>query len=93
MGLYSFDFMGGYCCTNGYSSTHLFEIDKSFTMLQMINRVFYILVILSGIMMVKYSIEQSWILAIFKILMGIIVIGVVEMLLSYRKQQNQQECF
>lgn len=66
---------------------------KSFTMLQMINRVFYILVILSGIMMVKYSIEQSWILAIFKILMGIIVIGVVEMLLSYRKQQKPTGMF
>lgn len=30
VGLYSFDFMGGYCCTNGYSFTHLFEIDKKF---------------------------------------------------------------
>ncbi|WP_271006715.1 YisL family protein [Listeria seeligeri] len=66
---------------------------KSFTMLQMINRVFYILVILSGIMMVQYSVEQSWILAIFKILMGIIVIGVVEMLLSYRKSQKPTGMF
>ncbi|HHQ1197782.1 TPA: YisL family protein, partial [Listeria innocua] len=66
---------------------------KGFTMLQMINRVFYILVILSGIMMVQYSVKESWILAIFKILMGIIVIGVVEMLLSYRKQQKPTGMF
>ncbi|MBC1343530.1 YisL family protein [Listeria welshimeri] len=66
---------------------------KGFTILQMINRIFYILVILSGVMMVQYSVEQSWILAIFKILMGIIVIGVVEMLLSYRKQQKPTGMF
>ncbi|HCJ4504900.1 TPA: YisL family protein, partial [Listeria innocua] len=66
---------------------------KGFTMIQMINRVFYILVILSGIMMVQYSVKESWILAIFKILMGIIVIGVVEMLLSYRKQQKPTGMF
>ncbi len=93
MGLYSFDFMGGYCCTNGYSFTHLFEIDKKFYNVANDQSSFYILVILSGIMMVKYSIEQSWILAIFKILMGIIVIGVVEMLLSYRKQQKPTGMF
>ncbi|MBC1620172.1 YisL family protein [Listeria welshimeri] len=66
---------------------------KGFTILQMVNRIFYILVILSGVMMVQYSVEQSWILAIFKILMGIIVIGVVEMLLSYRKQQKPTGMF
>lgn len=66
---------------------------KGFTILQMINRIFYILVILSGVMMVQYSVEQSWILAVFKILMGIIVIGVVEMLLSYRKQQKPTGMF
>lgn len=66
---------------------------KGFTILQMINRIFYILIILSGVMMVQYSVEQSWILAIFKILMGIIVIGVVEMLLSYRKQQKPTGMF
>ncbi|HHQ1002456.1 TPA: DUF1516 family protein, partial [Listeria innocua] len=32
---------------------------KGFTMLQMINRVFYILVILSGIMMVQYGVKES----------------------------------
>ncbi|MBC1964323.1 YisL family protein [Listeria welshimeri] len=66
---------------------------KGFTILQMVNRIFYILVILSGVMMVQYSVEQSWILAVFKILMGIIVIGVVEMLLSYRKQQKPTGMF
>ncbi|WP_239256120.1 YisL family protein [Listeria ilorinensis] len=66
---------------------------RLFTILQMVNRVFYVTVIVSGIMMIQYSIETSWVLAILKILLGITTIGVVEMLLSYRKKQKRSLSF
>ncbi|WP_088809367.1 MULTISPECIES: YisL family protein [Listeria] len=67
--------------------------EKSFTILAMINRVFYLLVIFSGIMMIQYSVEKGWLIAIFKILMGLLTIGVIEMLLSYRKKQKPTGMF
>ncbi|WP_099221994.1 YisL family protein [Listeria costaricensis] len=66
---------------------------RLFTILQMVNRVFYLTVILSGVMMIQYSIETSWVLAILKILLGITTIGIVEMLLSYRKKQKRSQLF
>ncbi|EUJ63247.1 hypothetical protein MCOL2_03101 [Listeria fleischmannii FSL S10-1203] len=38
--------------------------------------------------MIQYSIEKGWAIAGFKILMGIVTIGVIEMLLSYRKKKK-----
>ncbi|MBC1397691.1 YisL family protein [Listeria fleischmannii] len=67
--------------------------EKSYTILAMINRVFYILVIFSGIMMIQYSVEKGWAIAGFKILMGIVTIGVIEMLLSYRKKKKPTKLF
>lgn len=66
---------------------------KGFTILQMIDRVFYLLIIFSGIMMMGNSFATNWLLAILKILLGIVVIGVVEMLLSFRKQQKPTMVF
>ncbi|WP_163655791.1 DUF1516 family protein [Listeria sp. PSOL-1] len=61
---------------------------KGFKVLQMIDRVFYLFIIFSGIMMLGNSFATNWVLAILKILLGIIVIGIVEMLLSFRQQQK-----
>ncbi|MBC1284147.1 YisL family protein [Listeria booriae] len=66
---------------------------KVFTIMQMCNRVLYITVILSGIMMMKYSFSDHVVVSIFKILLGIATIGVVEMLLSYRKKQKPSTLF
>ncbi|WP_439443766.1 YisL family protein [Listeria aquatica] len=67
--------------------------EKSFTIFAMIDRVFYIVLILSGIMMIQYSLETSWLVSIFKILMGVITIGVIEMLLSFRKKKRPTGLF
>lgn len=39
-------------------------------------------------MMIQYSLETSVVAAIFKILMGIVTIGIIEMLLSFRKKKT-----
>lgn len=67
--------------------------EKGFTIFAMIDRVFYLVLILSGIMMIQYSIETNWLVALFKILMGIVTIGVIEMLLSFRKKKRPTGLF
>ncbi|EUJ33638.1 hypothetical protein MFLO_00250 [Listeria floridensis FSL S10-1187] len=67
--------------------------EKNFTILSMIDRVFYLVLILSGIMMIQYSLETSVVAAIFKILMGIVTIGIIEMLLSFRKKKRPTGLF
>ncbi|MBA3927871.1 YisL family protein [Listeria rustica] len=66
---------------------------KVFTIMQMCNRVLYITVILSGIMMVQYSFSEHVVVSIFKILLGLATIGVVEMLLIYRKKGKPSNLF
>lgn len=66
---------------------------KVFTIMQMCNRVLYITVILSGIMMVQYSFSEHIVVSIFKILLGLATIGVVEMLLIYRKKGKPSNLF
>lgn len=66
---------------------------KVFTIMQMCNRVFYITVILSGIMMMQYSFSEHIVVSIFKILLGLATIGVVEMLLIYRKKEKPSKLF
>lgn len=67
--------------------------NKVFTILQMINRVFYIIVIGSGIIMARYGLAHHLLPVIFKILLGILVIGTIEMLLSYRKKDRPTTLF
>ncbi|EUJ25638.1 YisL family protein [Listeria cornellensis] len=66
---------------------------KAFTIMQMCDRVLYITVILSGIMMVQYSFSEHVVVSIFKILLGLATIGVVEMLLIYRKKGKPTNLF
>ncbi|MBC1458961.1 YisL family protein [Listeria newyorkensis] len=66
---------------------------KVFTIMQMCNRVLYITVILSGIMMMQYSFGEHIVVSIFKILLGLATIGVVEMLLVYRKKEKPSKLF
>ncbi|EUJ47887.1 YisL family protein [Paenilisteria rocourtiae] len=66
---------------------------KVFTVMQMCNRVLYITVIFSGVMMMKYSFSEHVVVSIFKILLGLATIGVVEMLLSYRKKEKPSNLF
>lgn len=66
---------------------------KAFTIMQMCNRVLYITVILSGVMMVQYSFSDHIVVSVFKILLGLATIGVVEMLLIYRKKGKPSNLF
>lgn len=67
--------------------------EKMATILQMIDRVFYIIVIGSGIFIAKYGFADHLLLTILKILLGIMVIGIIEMLFSYQKKKKPTMLF